>query len=215
MKNEVGFHVPVRPMPPEWIFEMGTPNFAPAPEMWEWIGKVFLDSKSKLFNPDHMHLRSFRWSDIAVMWARSGFKKQGRQVIGTTEKVMINAGGWKKERQEEQYIQWFRCVPEYLITFDASYSRIANDVDFCALVEHELYHIAHKKDQYGTPAYNRETGAPKLAIQGHDVEEFTGVVRRYGANKSVQRMVEAANIRPELSRADVHYACGTCYLRVV
>ncbi|MDR8284344.1 transposase, partial [Acinetobacter baumannii] len=26
MKNEVGFHVPVRPMPPEWLFEMDTPN---------------------------------------------------------------------------------------------------------------------------------------------------------------------------------------------
>lgn len=215
MKNEVGFHVPVRPMPPEWIFEIDTPNFAPAPELWEWIRQVFLDPKSKLFNPDHMHLRSFRYPDIAVMWARSGFKKQGRQVIGTTEKVMINAGGWKKERQEEQYIQWFNYLPEYLITFDASYSRIASDVNFCALVEHELYHIAHKKDQWGTPSYNRETGMPKLAIQGHDVEEFTGVVRRYGASEDVKRMVEAANTRPELSRADVHYTCGTCYLKVV
>ncbi|MCU4333814.1 putative metallopeptidase [Acinetobacter pittii] len=215
MKNEVGFHVPVRPMPPEWIFEMGTPNFVPAPEMWDWIGRVFLNPKSKLFNLDHLHLRSFRYPDIAVMWARSGFKKQGRQVIGTTEKVMINAGGWKKERQEEQFIQWFEYVPEYLITLDASYSRIASDVNFCALVEHELYHIAHMKDKYGTPAFNRETGMPKLAIQGHDVEEFTGVVRRYGASEDVMRMVEAANKRPQLSRADVHYACGTCNLKVV
>jgi len=35
MKNEIGFHIPVRPMPPEYIFEMGTPNFVPAPEKWE------------------------------------------------------------------------------------------------------------------------------------------------------------------------------------
>ncbi|MFV5365445.1 putative metallopeptidase [Acinetobacter oleivorans] len=215
MNQEVGFHVPTRPVPPEWLFDFGTPNFVPAPEMWNWIKQVFLDPKSKLFNPDHMHLRSFRYPDIAVMWARSGFKKQGRQVIGTTEKVMINAGGWKKERQEEQYIQWFQHIPEYLITFDASFSRIASDVNFCALVEHELYHIAHKKDEWGTPAYSRETGMPKLAIQGHDVEEFTGVVRRYGASEDVKRMVEAAKTRPEMSPADVHYACGTCYLRVV
>ncbi len=215
MKNEIGFHVPVRPMPPEWLFEMDTPNFAPAPEMWEWIKQVFLDPKSKLFNPDHLHLRSFRYPDIAVMWAKSGFIKQGRQVIGTTEKIMINTGGWKKERQEEQFFQWFNHIPEYLITFDASYSQIASDVNFCALVEHELYHIAHKKDEWGIPAYNRETGMPKLAIQGHDVEEFIGVVRRYGASEDVKRMVEAANTRPEMSRADVHYACGTCYLKVV
>lgn len=56
---------------------------------------------------------------------------------------------------------------------------------------------------------------PKLVIQSHDVEEFTGVVRRYGASEDVKRMVEAANTRPEMSRADVHYACGTCYLKVV
>ncbi|EXF17606.1 hypothetical protein J602_2807 [Acinetobacter baumannii 1417041] len=41
MKNEVVFHVPVRPMSPEWIFEIGAPNFVPASEMWEWIRQVF------------------------------------------------------------------------------------------------------------------------------------------------------------------------------
>jgi hypothetical protein len=83
---------------------------------------------------------------------------------------MINAGGWKKERQEEQFYQWFNDLPEYLITIDATYAQQANDVDFCALIEHELYHIAHKKDEWGIPSYNRETGKPKLTIQGHDVK---------------------------------------------
>lgn len=31
MKNEVGFYVPVCPMIPESIFEMGIPNLVPAP----------------------------------------------------------------------------------------------------------------------------------------------------------------------------------------
>lgn len=92
---------------------------------------------------------------------------------------MINTGSWKKERQEEQFIEWFEYISEYLITFDASYSQIASVVNFCVLVEHELYHIAHKKDEWGTSAYNQETGVPKLAIQEHDVEEFTGIVRRW------------------------------------
>lgn len=59
-------------------------------------------------------------------------------------------------------------------------------MDFCALIEHQLYYIAHKKDLYRTSSFNRETGMPKLTIQGHDFEEFIGVVSRYGANKSVQ-----------------------------
>lgn len=56
---------------------------------------------------------------------------------------------------------------------------------------------------------------PNLAIQGHDVEEFTGVVHRYGASEDIKRMVEAVNTRSEMSRADVHYTCATCYLKVV
>ncbi|HAV4152528.1 TPA: transposase, partial [Acinetobacter baumannii] len=192
MKNEVGFHVPVRPMPPEWLFEMDTPNFVPAPELWEWIRKVFLDPKSKLFNPDHMHLRSFRYPDIAVMWARSGFKKQGRQVIGTTEKVMINAGGWRKARQEQQMRDWFGFVPTYLITVDASFCERANDTEFCYLLEHELYHIGVMRDEDGEIVYSDSSGLPKHYLAGHDVEEFIGVVKRYGPSKNVKRLIEVA-----------------------
>ena len=215
MKNIVGFVIQQRPYPPEWIFALDTPNFAPAPELWRWIKAIFLNPEHKLFNEDHFHLGAFHYPEIAVMWARNGYKKQCRDVVGTAEKIMINAGGWKKERQEEQLYQWFNDLPDYLITIDATYAQNAKDVDFCALIEHELYHIAHKKDQWGVPSYNRETGKPNLTIQGHDVEEFTGVVRRYGASQDVEDMVKAANARPSVSRADVHHACGTCYLKVV
>lgn len=213
--NEIGFIISQRPNPPDWIFALDTPNFAPAPELWEWIKTVFLDKKSKLFNPDHFHLGAFYYPEIAVLWAQCGFKKQGRFVVGQAERIMINAGGWKKERQEQQFYQWFNDLPEYLITIDATYAKQVSDVDFCALIEHELYHIAHKKDKYGVPSYNRETGKPNLAIQGHDVEEFIGVVRRYGASTDVQDMVKAANQRPLVSKVDIHHACGTCYLKVV
>ncbi|MFP0661082.1 putative metallopeptidase [Acinetobacter baumannii] len=212
MKNEVGFHVPVRPMPPEWLFEMDTPNFVPAPELWEWIRKVFLDPKSKLFNPDHMHLRSFRYPDIAVMWARSGFKKQGRQVIGTTEKVMINAGGWKKERQEEQMRDWFGFVPTYLITVDASFCERANDTEFCYLLEHELYHIGVMRDEDGEIVYSDSSGLPKHYLAGHDVEEFIGVVKRYGPSKNVKRLIEVAKNPPFVSNLDISKCCGNCVI---
>ena len=213
--NEVGQLVPVRPYPPKFIFELDIPDFLPAPELWAWIKAVFLNEDSGVFNPDHIHLDSFYWPQIAVMWANGGFTKQGRFVVGQAEKVMINAGGWKKARQEEQFIQWFGDIPDYLITIDARFAEAANDMAFCALIEHELYHIAHKLDEWGAPQYNRETGLPKLKIRGHDVEEFTGVVRRYGASPDVQEMVAAAKQRPEVSRADIHHACGTCFMKVV
>ena len=40
-------------------------------------------------------------------------------------------------------------------------------------------------------------------------------LNRYGANQEVQEMVNAANQRPTVAKADVYHACGTCYLRVV
>ena len=39
--------------------------------------------------------------------------------------------------------------------------------------------------------FNKDTGQPVLTLRGHDVEEFTGVVRRYGASKEVQELVDA------------------------
>lgn len=213
--NVLGFTTAQRPYPPVDMLELDGRDFVPAPELWEWIKTTFFDQQSALHNPDHLHLANFYYPHIAVMWAKGGFRQKGKIVVGQAEKVMINVGGWKKRRQEFQLEQWFGTVPEYIITLDAQYCSSANDAEFCALVEHELYHIAHKLDEFGCPTYNRETGQPKLEICGHDVEEFIGVVRRYGASAEVQAMVDAVKQRPTVSKVDIHHACGTCYLRVV
>ncbi|WP_228264364.1 putative metallopeptidase, partial [Acinetobacter baumannii] len=167
---------------------------------------------SKLFNPDHMHLRSFRYPDIAVMWARSGFKKQGRQVIGTTEKVIFNVGGWRKARQEQQMRDWFGFVPTYLITVDASFCERANDTEFCYLLEHELYHIGVMRDEDGEIVYSDSSGLPKHYLAGHDVEEFIGVVKRYGPSKNVKRLIEVAKNPPFVSNLDISKCCGNCVI---
>src|SRR5690606_6326227 len=119
-------------------------------------------------NPDHAHLAG---ADLCFLWAASGFAKAGRYVLGQAEQVMFRAGGWQKARQEQQMVEWFGRVPEFLITLAADYCATCSDEEFCALVEHELYHIGHLKDEYGAPAFYRD-GRPKLGIQGHDVEEF-------------------------------------------
>ena len=195
-----------RPMPPD-----GMPAFAPAKEVWDWLKLTILNPDHKIFNPDHKHLLPQHWGDIAIVWAECGYKRGGKDVIGTTEKVMFNAGGWKKERQEAQMVEWFGFVPDFLITLSASFCRDHSDVEFCALIEHELYHIAHAKNEFGMPKYSRDTGKPILAIQAHDVEEFVGVVRRYGASQDdIQRLIDAAMKRPEVSRVALRHACGTC-----
>jgi hypothetical protein len=52
-------------------------------------------------------------------------------------------------------------------------------------------------------------------MRGHDVEEFTGVVRRYGASVEVQEMIDAASQPAEVAKLNIARACGTCMLRLV
>lgn len=52
-------------------------------------------------------------------------------------------------------------------------------------------------------------------MRGHDVEEFVGVVRRYGARAAgVQAMVDAASAGPQIAAVKIAQAYGTCRLRV-
>jgi hypothetical protein len=205
------------PMPPEWIgqHEDGNnwpTNIFPAPDVREWLIDTFIDEAGALHNPDHQHLAG---ADFEVLWAAESFAKQGRIVVGQTEEVMFRAGGWQKARQEQQMGEWFGRIPGYLITFSAAYAREASDTEWCALVEHELYHIGQQVDAHGAPAWNKE-GQPKLCMRGHDVEEFIGVVRRYGAGHpdgSVAQLVKAAQGNPVVSRLRLSQACGTCLLR--
>ncbi|MBV7482511.1 hypothetical protein KW845_06100 [Bordetella sp. BOR01] len=178
----------------------------PAPEIRAWVGTQVLDESSELHNPDHAHLAG---ADLCFLWAASGFAKAGRYVLGQAEQVMFRAGGWQKARQEQQMIEWFGRVPTFLITLAADYCASCSDAEFCALVEHELYHIAQLRDPFGAPAFCKD-GRPKLGIQGHDVEEFVGVVRRYGPSAEVSRMLAAAKGKPEVPRLNIARACGCC-----
>lgn len=188
-------------------------GFVAAPEIFEFIQDTFFNESSPVYNPDHNHLHHLEMPDLSFLWASAGFKKQGRFVLGECEKVMFQTGGWRRARQENQMFDWFGDVPNFLITLDASFCRECSDEQFCALLEHELYHIAQEHNEFG-PVFNMQTGLPKLIIKGHDVEEFFGVVRRYGMSDDVKKLVEVANQTPELSGFDVASACGTCLLRL-
>jgi len=200
-----------RPYPPASLLELSELSgfgirLIPAPEVWEWLQAEILADTGSIHNEEHAHLID---ADIRVMWASSAFTKKGRTVVGQAEQVAFRAGGWQRARMEQQMLDWFGDVPAYIITLAADYCADCSDADFCALVEHELFHIDQELDQYGAPKFTKK-GAPKLCIRGHDVEEFVGVVRRYGASSDVQRMVDAANGSPEVSKASIAQSCGTC-----
>ena len=204
----------VRPLPPEWLTDQsGRIDFnihlTPATAVWNWLQAEILADTGSIHNPDHVHLLD---ADIQVMWASSCFEKQGRMVLGQAEQVAFRAGGWQKARMEQQMRDWFGDVPAFIITLAADYCAQCSDLEFCALIEHELYHLAHATDKYGQPAFTQD-GAPKIKLRSHDVEEFVGVVRRYGASPDVQALVDAANSPAEVGKLNIARACGTCLLK--
>ncbi|TCB71587.1 transposase [Acinetobacter sp. ANC 4216] len=205
-----------RPYPPkhitdpeEWTEEF---LFEPAQEIYDWLHTNILDPNSKLYNPDHEHLVGH--SGVCFLWAEKAFNKLERIVLGQAEIVQFQVSGWKKFRQEAQLIRWFGFLPKALITLDAHYCSYCSDEDFMALVEHELYHLMHKISPNGGPCYDSHTGHPILKMRGHDVEEFFGVVRRYGGHSDIQKMAKLVEDGPTISRANIAHACGTCLLKL-
>lgn len=190
-----------RPRPPPELS-----RFQPAEGVFEWAQSEILAADGSIHNPDHAHLLD---ADLVFLWAPAGFTKAMKTVIGQAEEVMIRAGGWQKGRQEQQFEDWFGRVPGFMITLDADYCAQCSDADWSALVEHELYHVAQALDEFGAPKFTKD-GLPKLKIRGHDVEEFVGVVRRYGPSVDVRRLVDAANAGPELRLGSIAHSCGTC-----
>ncbi|MFW1635475.1 putative metallopeptidase [Acinetobacter oleivorans] len=209
----------IRPFPPQDLIDKAEEDeairLAPAPDLMNWVITNFLTIGGPLHNPDHDHIAELLHDNeafLACAWASSACVAKKRMVLGQCEKVMFNQGGWKKARQEQQMRDWFGYVPTYLITIDASFCEQATDRDFCALIEHELYHIGVERDEDGEPLCSDMTGLPKHHLAGHDVEEFVGVVKRWGADESVKRLVEVAKQAPFVSDVNISKCCGTCLI---
>ncbi len=196
-----------RPMPPEEALRPAPETFVPDEALREWIFATFISDDGALHNPDHAHLET---AEIGALWTNVDNARQMRLVIGQAELMPPMAmGKWQRARAIAQIEAWFGAVPDFLITLHAAAAESMDDASFCALVEHELYHCGQERDQYGAPKFTRD-GAPKFAIRGHDVEEFVGVVARYGMTGVVRDLVEVANAGPSIDLADIAGACGTC-----
>ena len=209
----------IRPFPPTDFMDQAEEEEAirliPAPDLKKWVVANYLTIGGPLYNPEHDHIPELLHDNeefLAFAWASSAYKSKQAMVLGQCEKVMFNVGGWRKARQEQQMRDWFGFVPTYLITVDASFCERANDTEFCYLLEHELYHIGVMRDEDGEIVYSDSSGLPKHYLAGHDVEEFIGVVKRYGPSKNVKRLIEVAKNPPFVSNLDISKCCGNCVI---
>ena len=199
-----------RPLPPHSVCdEAGRDQFVPAPEIIEWARATFIDEGAALENPEHAHLQHAR---IGALWTNVPNSKNGRRIVGQCETGDPMAmGKWAKAKARCQVEQWFGLIPDFILTFDADYAAQCSDLEWCALVEHELLHAAQDTDGFGAPKFSKATGRPCFTIRGHDVQEFTSIVRRYGADAAhVREFVEAAQGSPLIGNASIAQACGVC-----
>lgn len=202
-----------RPRPPASLFDSDdiSGRFVPAPDLSTWFRAVFIDPNGPLYNPEHEHLAS---AEIGALWTNVPNGRNGRVILGTAEPGDPRAmGKWAKARAVQQIKEWFGTVPDFIMTIAAEYADICDDASFCALIEHELMHMGQERDEFGAPKF-RKNGLPAFTMRGHDVEEFVGVVARYGAKATgVADLVEAANKGPTIGLANIARACGTCLER--
>ena len=199
-------------MPPAAMLDpenFEAPTFVPASEPETWMRSTFIDDGAPLQNDDHFHLR---FAHIGVLWTSVENGRRGRRVVGQAETGEPAAmGKWARARAVLQVCEWFRAIPDFILTFDAAYASSCSDAQWCALVEHELSHCGVERDAFGAPKFKKSTGLPSFTLVGHDVEEFVGVVRRYGAAAAgVQAMIDAANATPTVAAAAIDAACGNC-----
>lgn len=197
----------LRPRPPLVVVDPDAAGtFAPDATAASWMRAAFIEQSGPLFNPDHGHLENAR---VGVLWTNIANRHQERWLVATAEIPLGQGSAWKRGRSAHQLAAWFGWEPDFLITLYAPLLAKITDRDFCAIVEHELYHCAHATTSDGTPRFHRD-GSPIFGIRGHDVEEFTGVVRRYGAVGPVRELVDAAARAPIVTADALSLGCGTC-----
>jgi hypothetical protein len=203
-----------RPNPPKELQSFGD-GFAPDPIFAAWIKSIFITEDGTLCNADHRHLRS---ANIGVLWTNAPCSRQGQRVVGMAEipRPPTSANKWHQARFNFQLTEWFGRIPDFLLTFDARYAVKIADLNFCATIEHELYHCGQAKNQYGCLKF-RKNGSPVWTINPHEVEEHVGVIRRYGVGAGAGKTVEfvaAARKVPLIGAAQIAGACGTCTLKL-
>jgi hypothetical protein len=199
-----------RPLPPSELTEGALAGrFVPAPDLLDWINAVFIEETGALFNEDHAHLIA---ANIGCLWTNVINTRHGKRVVGQCEfrPPGGSMGKWQRARAQCQLHDWFQRELDFLLTFDAQYAAQAGDAEFCALVEHELYHCGQQIDEFGQPKFT-DDGMPVFRMRGHDVEEFVGVVRRYGAvSIDVALFLDATREAPTIEADAIGGVCGTC-----
>ena len=193
----------VRPLPPEHLWEPGL-GFARAEDVEDLIRTDFVSRDGLFFDAEHGHLAAAR---IGVLWASSRHVDKGNAKAGTAQ--LLKQGEPTKWGQAQQRVflhQHFgAALPDFLITLSAPVCGLYDDKQFFALVDHELCHCVQATDEWGCPRFSDTTGRPVWGMRGHESEQFSGTVERWGAAATGTTGIVLAGLK----QARFHWVPGT------
>lgn len=201
-----------RPLPGENLWEPGF-SIEPSVEIADWAKKNFILDGSLLTNPKHAHLRS---ADLQVMLTNVPWVDGDLPVVGMAELVRVGGKPWAQAERIEHLCLLHGKIPHMRVWLYAPFLATADPWAYCAVIEHELFHFYQKLDRERQPKFDAD-GVPVWATRAHDVEEFIGVVERYGVDACRGRsreFVEAALRPPLIAPASFVAGCATCGGRI-
>lgn len=202
------------PQPPEDLREPGF-KVEPAPEVVDWLHRMFIADGAPMFNPRHSHLQRV---DLVAMWTNVEYIDGGVQVVGLAEVVNVNGKPWKRADAIDRLLTLYGTIPQARIWLYAPAWYERGFWRAASVGEHELGHYAQKKDKEGEDLCDDED-RPVLTQRAHDVEEHVFIMERYGVDYCAGRsweFVEAALKAPLFAPPSFEakaYACG-CGARV-
>lgn len=199
-----------RPFPPKFLIDSFEDEFAPAPELDDFVCSTFLNDKHPLFNEEHLHLS---FATIGYLWTNVANSRHQKGIAGQAEIPFCQGGKWAKAIYNWQNRQWFGTDRlDFRIILDAKICDRLLPIEFCALLEHELYHCAQSLDDFGAPKFSKD-GRPKFGLRGHDLEEFVGIIQRYGVGAGAAGSLSFARAikqKPKFTGVEIQMMCGTC-----
>lgn len=125
----------------------------------------------------------------------NGWTKGLKRILGMA--CMPGVNGQLSDLFDQLLEDTLGYPPDFLILLNGDWWEAATDREREILVVHEALHCGQALDKYGAPRFTKMDNRPVLTMVQHDVEEFTAVVRRYGAWKGdLQEFLEAAKEGP-------------------
>lgn len=128
--------------------------------------------------PEFAHLKDGE-ANVAWFMRADVFVQAGRMILGMVHLPKVQG------RLNALFLWMLNSLhgsqPDFIVILDAVWWGQASEREREILVYHETCHMIQAEDKDGEPKFDDDTGRPVFALAGHDVEEFSAVVRRYGA----------------------------------